>query len=206
VTILNNSLTSVTTLRADLLAIAELIQPKERVLDLGCGDGVLLRYLIDTRQIKGRGVELSEAGALACVSKGLSVRQGNLQEGLGDYPDQSFNTVILSQTLPYLNDPAFIIGEMLRVGNRAIISFPNYGHWRCRLGLLLSGRMPIAADLPQPWDVPPRARPLTIRDFGEFCQRHNIQIASQIYMQGSHRVPARFDKNLRATTAIFELK
>lgn len=203
---MNNTITSVTTLRADLLAIAELIQPKERVLDLGCGDGILLRYLIDTRQIKGRGVELSEAGVLACVSKGLSVRQGNLQEGLGDYPDQSFNTVILSQTLPYLNDPAFIIREMLRVGNRAIISFPNYGHWRCRLGLLLSGRMPIAADLPQPWDIPPRARPLTVRDFGEFCQKQRIQIASQIYMQGAHRVPVRFDKNLRATTAIFELK
>lgn len=203
---MNNTITSVTTLRADLLAIAELIQPKERVLDLGCGDGVLLRYLIDTRQIKGRGVELSEAGVLACVSKGLSVRQGNLQEGLGDYPDQSFNTVILSQTLPYLNDPAFIIREMLRVGNRAIISFPNYGHWRCRLGLLFSGRMPIAADLPQPWDVPPRARPLTVRDFGEFCRRQQIQIASQIYMQGAHRIPVRFDKNLRATTAIFELK
>jgi methionine biosynthesis protein MetW len=206
VTIVDHSITSVAPPRPDLLAIAELIQLKESVLDLGCGDGILLRYLIDTRQIKGRGVELSEAGVLACVSKGLSARQGNLQEGLGDYPDQSFNTVILSQTLPYLNDPTFIIREMLRVGQRAIVSFPNYGHWRCRLGLLLTGRMPIAADLPQPWDVPPRARPLTIRDFGEFCEQRHIQVASQIYMQGAHRIPARFDKNLRATTAIFELK
>lgn len=193
-------------LRPDLLAIAELIKPREKVLDLGCGDGDLLRYLIDTHQITGRGVELSEEGVLSCVRKGLSVRQGNLHEGLGDYPDRSFNTVILSQTLPYLNDPAFIIGEMLRVGSRAIVSFPNWGHWRCRLSLLLTGRTPVAPGLPQPWDASPRARPLTIRDFGEFCVQHGIQITRQIFLQGPHRIPARFDKNLRATVAIFELK
>jgi methionine biosynthesis protein MetW len=197
---------STLTLRPDLLAIAELIQPKEKVLDLGCGDGTLLRYLLDTYRITGRGVELSEEGVLACVAKGLSVRQGNLQEGLGDYPDRSFNTIILSQTLPYLNDPAFIMCEMLRVGHRAIVSFPNWGHWRCRLGLLLTGRTPVAPDLSQPWDVPPRARPLTIRDFGEFCARQNIRITTEIYLQGPHRIPVRRDKNLRATTAIFELK
>lgn len=197
---------STLTHRPDLLAIAELIQPKEKVLDLGCGDGALLRYLLDTYQITGRGVELSEEGVLACVSKGLSVRQGNLQEGLGDYPNGSFNTVILSQTLPYLDDPAFIIREMLRVGQRVIISFPNWGHWRCRLSLLLTGRTPVAPGLPQSWDAPPRARPLTVRDFGEFCTNHNIRITTEIYLQGSHRIPVRFDKNLRATTAIFELK
>lgn len=198
--------TSTLALRPDLLAIAELIQPKEKVLDLGCGDGTLLRYLLDTYRITGRGIELSEEGVLACVAKGLSVRQGNLQEGLGDYPDRSFNTVILSQTLPYLNDPAFIIHEMLRVGNRAIVSFPNWGHWRCRLGLLLTGRVPVAPDLSQPWDASPRARPLTIRDFGEFCTRQNIRITTEIYLQGPRRIPVRRDKNLRATTAIFELK
>jgi methionine biosynthesis protein MetW len=204
----NKTITEISTLtlRPDLLAIAQLIQPKEKVLDLGCGDGTLLRYLLDTYQITGRGVELSEEGVLACVAKGLSVRQGNLQEGLGDYPDRSFNTVILSQTLPYLNDPAFIMGEMLRVGSRAIVSFPNWGHWRCRLSLLLTGHIPVAADLSQPWDASPRARPLTIRDFGEFCTRHDIRITTEIYLQGSHRIPVRRDKNLRATTAIFELK
>jgi methionine biosynthesis protein MetW len=202
----NQPITTPTTLRPDLLAIAELIQPGERVLDLGCGDGILLRYLLDTYHIVGRGIELSEDGVLTCVSRGLSVRQGNLQEGLGDYPDQSFNTIILSQTLPYLDNPAFIIGEMLRVGRRAIVSFPNWGHWRCRLSLLMTGRTPVAPGLPQSWDVSPRARPLTVRDFGEFCQQHGIQIAQQIYLQGSRHIPARFDKNLRATIAIFELK
>ncbi len=202
----DQTVTATLTLRPDLLAIAELIQPKEKVLDLGCGDGELLRCLIDTHQITGRGIELSEEGVLACVRKGLSVRQGNLHEGLGDYPDQSFQTVILSQTLPYLNDPTFIIREMLRVGSRAIVSFPNWGHWRCRLSLLLTGRMPIAPGLPQSWDTPPRARPLTVRDFGEFCTARGIHITQEIYLQGARRIPVRRDKNLRATIAIFELK
>lgn len=200
----NNQL-PITNLRADLVAVAELIQPGEKVLDLGCGDGVLLRHLLDTRQITGRGVELSEDGVLACVRKGVSVRQGDLHEGLGDYPDQSFDTVILSYTIPYLNDPAFIVKEMLRVGRRAIVSFPNWGHWRCRLSLLLTGRIPVTPGLPQPWHAAPRARPLTIRDFGEFCERNNVRITKEIYLQGAHRVPVRRDKNLRATTAIFEL-
>jgi methionine biosynthesis protein MetW len=165
-----------------------------------------LHYLRDVVGVTGRGIELSEAGVLACVRKGLSVRQGNLHEGLGDYPDQSFETVILSQTLPYLNDPEFIIREMLRVGKRAIVSFANWGHWRCRLGLLLTGRMPVASDLPQPWYVGRRIRPLTVRDFGEFCTQHGIRVTAQIYLAGAYRIPARRDKNLRATTAIFELK
>jgi methionine biosynthesis protein MetW len=192
-------------LRADLRAIAEFIQAGERVLDLGCGDGVLLRFLQDSKQIVGRGVELTEAGVLACVRKGITVRQGDLHEGLTDYPDQSFDTVILSYTIPYLNDPAFIVKEMLRVGRRAIVSFPNWGHWRCRLSLLTTGRIPMAPGLPQPWDSAPRARPLTVQDFVLFCGQNHVRIHSQVYLQGARRIPARIDKNLRATTAIFEL-
>ena len=195
-----------TNLRPDLLAIAQLIREGEKVLDLGCGDGSLLRHLHDTRQVNGRGVELTEAGVFACVSKGLSVRQGNLQEGLVDYPNDSFNTVVLSHTLPFLNDPDFIIREMLRVGRRAIVSFANWGNWRCRLSLLFTGRFPEAADLPQNWYQAPRVRPLTVRDFGDFCAEYGFNISNQIYLRGDGHVAARRTKNLQATTAIFELR
>lgn len=200
------SMESPASLRSDLQAVADLIQPGEKVLDLGCGDGTLLRYLIDRRGVTGRGVELMEAGVLACLSKGISVRQGDLHEGLGDYPDQAFDSVILSYTIPYLNEPAAIIREMLRVGRRAIVSFPNWGHWRCRLGLLLTGRMPVTTDLPQAWDAAPRARPLTVRDFERFCTAHAMHITRQVFLQGSHRISRRIARNLRTTTAIFELK
>ena len=201
------SANNVTHLRADLLAIAELIQPGEKVLDLGCGDGMLLRHLIDARQIIGRGIELSEPDMLACVGKGLSVRQGNLDEGLHDYPDKSFDTVILSQTLPYLDNPSFIIGEMLRVGRRALVSFANWGHWRCRLSLLLAGRSPLAPGLPQAWFVSPRARPLTVRDFIDFCARERITVTRSIYLGESNRAlrAARLGENIRVSIAIFEL-
>ena len=194
-------------LRADLRAISGLVKVGEKVLDLGAGDGTLLRYLIDAHQIVGRGIELSEAGVLACVGRGLSVRQGNLDEGLGDYPNQSFDTVILSQTLPYLDDPSFIVCEMLRVGRRAIVSFANWGHWSCRLALLFSGRTPLAPGLPQPWYGAPRARPLTVRDFVEFCSREKIVITRSIYLGATNRPLrwARLGENLRVSVAIFEL-
>lgn len=193
-------------LRIDLLAIADLIQPQEKVLDLGCDDGELLRHLIDTRQITGRGVELSEEGVLACVHRGLSVRQGDLQEGLSDYPNGSFDTVILSQTLPFLDNPAFIIREMLRVGKRAIVSFPNWGHWQCRLGFLLTGHTQSPPDFEHYWSDVPRARPLTVGDFGGFCRQYHFHITQQIYFRGQTPLPSRIDKNLRATVAIFELR
>jgi methionine biosynthesis protein MetW len=193
-------------LRADLLRLASLIRPGEKVLDLGCGDGALLLHLKETRKVTARGVERSEPFVLACVRKGVSVRQGDLQEGLGDYPDQSFDTVVLSQTIPYLNDPEFIIKEMLRVGERAILSVPNWGHWRSRISFLFTGRFPRAADLDQPWYASPRARPTTVKDFEEYCRLHGIQIAGRIWMDGSRELPSWFDPNLFATTAIYELK
>ncbi len=195
-----------TELRADLGVIADLIQPSEKVLDLGCGDGSLLRHLIDTKHIIGRGVEIAEAKVLACVRNGVAVRQGDLHEELRDYPECSFDTVILSYGLPYLNDPAFIVNSMLRVGRRAIVSFPNWGQWRCRLTLLLTGRMPTAPGDPQPWDEAPRARGLSVADFTTFCAAHQVSIATATFLQGARRIPDRFDTNLRATWAVFELR
>jgi len=192
-------------LRPDLQAIADLIPDKARVLDLGCGDGSLLAALKSEKQVKGRGVELSETGVLACVRRGLSVRQGDLQEGLADYPDGSFDIVILAQTLPFLNHPAQVLNEMLRVGNRAVVSFPNWGHWRCRIDLLLTGRIPQAADLPQAWHEAPRRQPFTVTDFAHFCRTIGVTIEREIYLSHGHRIHVRRLKNLRATTAVFTL-
>lgn len=195
---------SIEELRPDLLAIAELLPNQIRVLDLGCGDGLLLAYLAHSKQIVGRGVEISEEGVLSCVRRGLSVRQGNLQEGLADYPDKSFDYVILSQTLRYLNDPQMIIGEMLRVGHRAIVSFSNWGYWRSRLTFLLSGRIPMAPDHNQPWDEPPRWQAFTITDFIDFCQKNGFLIRKEVFISGQRR--GSYFSNLMAKSAVFELE
>jgi len=193
-------------LRPDLQVVADLIDREARVLDLGCDKGDLLAHLIEHKQIRGRGIELSEAGVLACVQRGLSVRQSNLQEGLADYPDGSFDYVILSQTLPYLDDPAMIIEEMLRVGTRAIVSFPNWGHWRCRLELLLTGCIPKVPDLPQEWFISPRQQAFSITDFSHFCDQIHVWISRQVYITNGRIANIRRFKTLLASTAIFILE
>lgn len=191
-------------LRPDLLAIAELVPAGAKVLDLGCDDGALLAYLKQSNQIVGRGVEISEAGVLTCVRRGLSVRQGNLQEGLADYPDKIFDVVILSQTLRYLNNPQMIVGEMLRVGQRAIVSFSNWAYWRSRLTLLLGGRIPKAPDHDQPWDEPPRWQAFTIADFTDFCHQHEFLIREQVFLSGNRR--GELFSNFLAKSAVFVLE
>lgn len=192
-------------LRADLQAIADLIPPKAKVLDLGCGNGELLAYLIEHKSIHGRGIERSEADLLECVRRGISVRQGNLEEGLADYPADSFDFVILSQTLPFLNNPAMILHEMLRVGRQAIVSFPNWGHWRCRLHFLLTGQVPAVPDIVQLWHQPPRWQVFTITDFAHFCDTIAVSIQSQTYLSGHRTIQTKVAKNLLATTAVFLL-
>lgn len=195
-----------TALRPDLQVIADLIDPSTKVLDLGCGAGELLEYIIENKKVRGKGIEISETGVLACMSKGLSVRQGNLQEGLADYPSHSMDTVVLSQTLPFLDNPTGVIQEMLRVGRYAIVSLPNWGHWRCRLELLLSGRIPQAVDLPQSWYAVPRWQAFTITDFGLFCREIGVNICHEVYLAQGRRLDAPRFKNLMATTAIFGLE
>lgn len=191
-------------LRPDLQAVAAMIPRGASVLDLGCGDGALLEYLKRQKGVRGRGIEQSEAGVLACVRRSLSVRQGNLQEGLADYPDASFDCVILSQTLQFLDDPPAALKEMLRVGQSAVVSFPNWGYWRCRLELLARGRAPQAPDFPQPWYESPRRQSLTVIDFLGLCHRLGIDIREAVYLSGKHtvhRLP-----NLKARTAVLALR
>jgi len=194
-------------LRADLQAIANLIPAGASVLDLGCGDGELLAYLVEAKGVRGRGIELSEDGVLACVGRGLSVRQGNLEEGLADYPDASFEYVVLSQTLPYLDNPARIVREMLRVGQQAIVSFSNWGYWRCRLQLLATGRIPPAPDWPEAWHTAPRWQALTVADFLSLAARIGVGIMQEVYLANGRIAPARpWLKNLLATTAVYVMK
>jgi methionine biosynthesis protein MetW len=193
------------TLRPDLLVIANMIADESKVLDLGCGDGDLLAFLVAEKSVRGRGIELSEAGVLSCVRRGLSVRQGNLQEGLADYPNKSFDIVTLSQTLPFLDDPTMVLEEALRVGHVVIVSFSNWGYWRCRLELLATGRMPKAADLPQRWYEAPRWQAFTVTDFSRFCRQIGVDIVQEAYLANGKPVRVGRYKNLLSTTAVFML-
>jgi methionine biosynthesis protein MetW len=151
--------------RIDLLVVADMVQPGSRVLDVGCGDGALLLLLTNTRGVDGRGVELSQRGVNDCVSKGLSVVQGDADADLLDYPDDSFDYVILSQTLQATRHPRLVLEQMLRIGRRAIVSFPNFGHWRIRAQIAFKGRMPVTENLSHAWYETPNIHFCTIADF-----------------------------------------
>ena len=171
-------------LRVDLQQVADLVAPASRVLDVGCGDGTLLAYLGAQKQVDGRGLELSMARVRAAVSQGLSVIQGNLETDLKDYPSGAFDYVILSQTLPATHRPQAVLEEMLRIGRKAIISFPNFGHWRVRLSLLFGGRMPVTTTLSDAWFDSPNIHLCTILDFIDLCRGTGIRIESGLALDG----------------------
>lgn len=164
--------------RVDLAVIADLISPKARVLDVGCGDGALLDLLEHDKGVDGRGIEISQRGVNECVARGLSVIQGDADSDLIDYPDKGFDYVVLSQTLQATRNPKLVLDQMLRIGDRAIISFPNFGHWRVRLSLLLKGRMPVTKDLPYSWYDTPNIHFCTIRDFVHLCEEVGATVES----------------------------
>ena len=153
------------TSRVDLVLIADMVDKGARVLDVGCGDGELLRLLAERRDVDGRGIELSQRGVNDCVAKGLSVIQGDADKDLADYPDDAFDYVILSQTLQATRQPRVVLEHMLRIGKRAIVSFPNFGHWRIRAQVAFLGRMPVTDNLSFAWYETPNIHFCTIRDF-----------------------------------------
>jgi methionine biosynthesis protein MetW len=174
--------------RVDLVAIAELITEGSRVLDIGCGDGSLLALLEKTRKVRGRGIELSQRGVNECVARGLSVVQGDADADLADYPDNGFDFIILSQTLQATHRPRHVLEEMLRIGSKAVVSFPNFGHWRVRTLLGLTGRMPVTRALPVPWYETPNIHFCTIRDFVELCHEIDavVERSMTINRSGTH--------------------
>ena len=158
------------TSRVDLLLIAEMVTPGTRVLDVGCGDGTLLRLLAEKRGVDGRGIELSQAGVNSCVAQGLAVIQGDADTDLVHYPDLAFDYVILSQTIQATYSPRDVLKQLLRIGRRAVVSFPNFGHWRVRTGLMFGGKMPTTDNLPNRWYDTPNIHLCTIKDFLDLCK------------------------------------
>ena len=171
--------------RVDHLLIAEMVSHGARVLDVGCGDGALLQLLADTKQVDGRGMEVSRERVNACVARGLSVVQGNADEDLSDYPDDAFDYAILSLTIQATLKPKIVLEHLLRIGRRAIVSFPNFGHWRIRAQLLFRGRMPMTPNLPEPWYDSPDAHLCTIVDFVELCALMGAEVERSAAFNGS---------------------
>jgi methionine biosynthesis protein MetW len=177
-------------LRVDLKLIADMVEPGSRVLDVGCGDGTLLAWLGKHKGVDGRGIELSMGGVSAAVSHGLSVIQGDADTDLKNYPSGAFDTVILSQTLQATYEPKTVLGHMLRIGRRAIVSFPNFGHWRVRTHLLFRGRMPVTDTLAYEWYDTPNIHFCTIHDFLTLCGTLGITVERGIALDREGKVMA----------------
>jgi methionine biosynthesis protein MetW len=198
------------TARVDHLLIAEMVERGARVLDVGCGDGALLQLLAATKAVDGRGIEIARDRVNACVARGLSVIQGNADYDLDDYPDDAFDYAILSLTIQATLYPKSVLENLLRIGRRAIVSFPNFGHWKIRAQLLGTGRMPQTANLPEPWYESPNAHLCTLKDFAELCRRVNARVERSAAFntrgrQLSPRVPLGV-QNLFGEKAVFLLK
>ena len=194
-------------MRFDLQVIASWIEPGSRVLDLGCGEGDLLYFLKGNKQVVGTGIECFEAKVARCITRGLSVLQGDMNEQVMDYDDDTFDYVVLSQTLQQVYEPVKLIQSMLRIGKRGIVSFPNFSHWSIRLQLLVRGHAPITRQLPYEWYDTPNIRVITIKDFRRFSRKVDFSILKEVAINTDHHDSqgnvVRFLPDLRATYGIF---
>jgi len=190
-------------MRQDFQIIADWIQPDAKVLDLGCGDGNLLKYLQNSRQVRGYGVELTDSNVLACVQNGVNVIQRDLEAGLAEFASDSFDYVVLSQTLQAIYHTEAILREMLRVGRAGIVTFPNFGYWKNRVQVL-RGNMPVSADIPYQWYNTPNLHLCTMHDFEALCDKLNIHIRERIVMTAGKRVS--FLRNLTGSLAVYRFE
>ncbi len=188
------------TRRADFEAIARWVRPRGHVLDLGCGDGSLLRYLKHTRGVTGYGIEIDDAKVVACVRNGVNVLQADLESGLSGFESNQFDYVILSLTLQAVRHTERIVREMLRVGREGIVTFPNFGYWRHRMQVFM-GRMPVSRELPYQWYDTPNIHLFTLDDFEEFCAGHGIRILERRVLEDGRE--ARFLPNLLGALAVY---
>lgn len=190
--------------RADFAVIADWVRLGERVLDLGCEDGALLNYLTRARGVRGCGVEISTAGVQGCLARGVNVIQSNLDEGLSGFKSDSFDLVILSQTLQAMRNTETVVAEMLRVGREAIVTFPNFGYWRHRVQIGIQGRMPVSKKLPYQWYDTPNIHLFTVTDFDQFCAERNYVVSERLVLHEGQRI--HFLPNVFGSTAVFRIR
>jgi methionine biosynthesis protein MetW len=187
--------------RGDFAIIGDIVDPGSKVLDLGCGEGELLGWLAANKNVDGRGVEISGEKVRRAIARGVSVFQGDIDQGLADYPDGAFDYVILSQTLQETHHPRQVLREMLRVGRRGIVAFPNFGHWRVRLSMLASGRAPRTKLFPYAWYESPNIHFLTVQDFEELAALEKFTIERRYFLLGNRSITVM--PNLLAEVAVF---